>query len=973
MPKKTRTPKDILIDQARELLIKELESTDIEKNIALAQKLEELSLFTYARRLRQRVYSFDSSKIKNAAMLRNIRKLAVATYKDEDLPNDLKFKEATRLICEHYAERPEDIHHWEAAGILGSICKKRWRLGNQVKHLYRALEYYQRGFQLWKEAREALRLAREKIAQESGKATTDITEEMAIDHLKEMDQENLQDEGYNGINVAFICDLLRKQQDELKDCDFIQQGLHRKAKTVRDEILVFCESQEAVYKRKIDKAVLNNTAKPDTYWFYSTWMEVLLGLGRPEDAVEKLKMEGVEAWKIEATSSQITALIELLYGNWREEQRLLYEQIAKVRASGIPTPPDPKRAATLFQFEAIDLIFSTLQGGNPKGHSHGEKIGLALSGGGFRAALFHIGVLARLAESGLLKYVEVISCVSGGSIIGAYYYLHLKNLLEKKPDAEITDESYVGIVKKIEAEFLENINSNLRLGIFSDLKYAWRIGARDDYTRTERMAELYEQALYAPLLTKKKSGPYITMKDLIIEPFDKEKFNIRTDNATRAHKVPMLVLNATSLNTGHCWQFTASWMGEPPGFINNEHDARPAYRRMYYDEAPQPYNKLRLATAVAASSCVPGLFAPVRFEGLYAAGRTLQLVDGGVFDNQGINTLLEQECNVLLISDASGQMGAEDAPSDYAVAVIPRTNAILQERLRDNVFFDLRTKHTAGLVRGYALMHLTKGLPSEVVDWLGCLDKYEFLLDETASRDSVFTPYRIRKDIEAALAKVRTDLDAFHEAEAYALMYAGYKMTTFELKEGKASIFRETALLPDREWTFQHIAPIHNSPKDSLELLQKLKASENLFFKVFRLTPRIMQRFRMYLKIIAILLGISILLILVHMGTTWRNVGTFCLNHLTWYVILAGLIFLDIWVRKQRAFTLKFFNVLTTSLLSLVFAIGRQKYNAMYLQIGKVPQPGTNNNLLALKKMRANKSWTRRKWPGPGKTGTDNV
>ncbi|MEO6039599.1 MAG: patatin-like phospholipase family protein, partial [Saprospiraceae bacterium] len=849
------------------------------------------------------------------------RKLAIATYKDDDLPNDLKYKEATRLICEHYAEAPQDIDHWEAAGILGSIYKKRWRFGNQVKHLYQALKYYERGFQLWQDAREALSQARLALAGESGQAPADIAEEAAIERLTNIHRDNLGDEGYNGINVAFICDLLRSLQVELEDCTFIEAGFLRKAKQVREKIEAFCEAQESEYERKIKKAILSNAPPPDTYWFYSTWMEVLLGLGRPQEAVEVLKMEGAEDWKLETINSQITALIELLYGNWQVKQRLLHQAIAKETASGIQPPPDPQREAELLRYDAFNRIFNMLQGGSPKGHRHGEKIGLALSGGGFRAALFHIGVLARLAESGLLKYVEVISCVSGGSIIGAYYYLHLKNLLEQYPDSEITDEQYVGIVKRIEKEFLANINCNLRLGVFSDLRYAWRIGAKNDYTRTERMAELYEKALYAPLLSKKESDPYINMKDLFIKPFNQPNFNIRKDNATRLNKVPMLVLNATSLNTGHCWQFTASWMGEPPGFINNEHDARPAYRRMYYDEAPDPHKSLRLATAVAASSCVPGLFAPVRLEGLYAEGRTLQLVDGGVFDNQGINTLLEQECNVLLISDASGQMSAEDKPSDYVLEVIPRTNAILQERLRDNVFFDLRTKHTAGLVRGYALMHLTKGLPSEVVDWLGCLDKYEFLLDEMATRDSVYTAYRIRKDIEEALARVRTDLDAFHETEAYALMYAGYKMTTFELKEGPASIFKETALLHGHEWTFQRIAPIHNSPKESVELLRKLKVSENLLGKVFLLSPKILQGYKRSLKILAILLGISSLVILVYIGITWKDVGSFCLKLLTLPIIAIVLIFIDIRIWKRRAYIVKFFNVLTTLSLGLVFSL----------------------------------------------------
>ena len=43
------------------------------------------------------------------------------------------------------------------------------------------------------------------------------------------------------------------------------------------------------------------------------------------------------------------------------------------------------------------------------------KIALALSGGGFRATVFHLGVLARLAKEDRLKYVNFLSTVSGGS------------------------------------------------------------------------------------------------------------------------------------------------------------------------------------------------------------------------------------------------------------------------------------------------------------------------------------------------------------------------------------------------------------------------------------------------------------------------------------------------------------------------------------------------------------------------------
>ena len=47
-----------------------------------------------------------------------------------------------------------------------------------------------------------------------------------------------------------------------------------------------------------------------------------------------------------------------------------------------------------------------------------KRIGLALSGGGFRAAGFHLGVMRELQRLGLLAKLDLISCVSGGSIAG---------------------------------------------------------------------------------------------------------------------------------------------------------------------------------------------------------------------------------------------------------------------------------------------------------------------------------------------------------------------------------------------------------------------------------------------------------------------------------------------------------------------------------------------------------------------------
>ncbi len=52
------------------------------------------------------------------------------------------------------------------------------------------------------------------------------------------------------------------------------------------------------------------------------------------------------------------------------------------------------------------------------------RIGLALSGGGFRATLFHLGVVRFLRDSDLLKHVSHMTSVSGGSILAAHLVLN---------------------------------------------------------------------------------------------------------------------------------------------------------------------------------------------------------------------------------------------------------------------------------------------------------------------------------------------------------------------------------------------------------------------------------------------------------------------------------------------------------------------------------------------------------------------
>lgn len=51
-----------------------------------------------------------------------------------------------------------------------------------------------------------------------------------------------------------------------------------------------------------------------------------------------------------------------------------------------------------------------------------KRIGLALSGGGFRAAAFHLGVFRKLQSMGILWKLDLLTCVSGGVLRGHFLW-----------------------------------------------------------------------------------------------------------------------------------------------------------------------------------------------------------------------------------------------------------------------------------------------------------------------------------------------------------------------------------------------------------------------------------------------------------------------------------------------------------------------------------------------------------------------
>lgn len=364
------------------------------------------------------------------------------------------------------------------------------------------------------------------------------------------------------------------------------------------------------------------------------------------------------------------------------------------------------------------------------------KIGLALSGGGFRASLFHLGVIRRLEELGIMKDVAVVSSVSGGSIIAAYYLVQMESRLRGLPPGSaklpVAEQRLkrLEIFEAIAKDFSAALDHNLRSRaiIFTPFYHpllfvktlfmkAFRGRARAELIQGEYDRFFYDRDTLDQL------------PSVIRDKSDEE--------AADSLAGPKLVLNTTSLLSGERKAFS-----------------REPNTKLEHLDTPDN-NFLRLSQVVGASSGVPVLFPPTWVRGEL-------LVDGGVADNQGIEGLNENQCDVLIVSDASGQLEALDSMGTGEATVYGRVSDIFQFQIRKKLLADLKAKRAAG--SEVSFVHL-----------------YMNLKDLEAERNKAIP--RISSSLIPGLARIRTDLDQFDLVERESLMYHGYTLIDADLRE----------------------------------------------------------------------------------------------------------------------------------------------------------------------------------------------
>jgi len=268
-----------------------------------------------------------------------------------------------------------------------------------------------------------------------------------------------------------------------------------------------------------------------------------------------------------------------------------------------------------------------------------RRVGLALSGGGFRAAAFHLGMLRKLHEFGLLQGIDLLTCVSGGSIAGA------------------------------------TLVANWSSGVDAAL------GELDKYLRTKSIAV---GSVIGGIL-----DPFESRLDKLAESYDRDLYGGKT--LADLKNGPRIYLNATNLATGNMFFFVAGG-GTGAKCEMGEHELGVVDAQGF-----------AISRAVAASSAFPPVFGPLRLDtDVYPPAEQVgyvTLTDGGIYDNLGVNPGLlidRNKLDYLITSDGGKPFSNSSDPTESGAVVLKAALDIMMEQIRGLQFDRIQHRHAAG-------------------------------------------------------------------------------------------------------------------------------------------------------------------------------------------------------------------------------------------------------------------------------------
>jgi predicted acylesterase/phospholipase RssA len=341
-----------------------------------------------------------------------------------------------------------------------------------------------------------------------------------------------------------------------------------------------------------------------------------------------------------------------------------------------------------------------------------RKIGLCLSGGGFRASFYALGVLRYLAEARLLERVVAISAVSGGSIAAGAVGDGWTEFRDAGGDGDAFRE-------KIDRPFRETVTSK-------NIRRRWMLGS----------------VVALIPFTGGRGGAYA--RTLAHNLY-------RHSRVVDLPKRPEIIFTSTDLSRGRAFRVAAAYVGSwDYGYIE-----------------PTP-TSIGLGKAVAASAAFPPSMTVVNLRTKRLAfpvrpPKTLSLVDGGVYDNLGLEWFQgwgedarrpasATEPDFKIVANASGLLAVKDGRF-WPVNAFPRDLAI---QYQQSLNLRIRWNYAQEPPGSFAYLAI-KSDPRAQPD-----------------ADPLVAEAALPSELVGPLALLRTDLDRFSEEEANLLSYHAY-------------------------------------------------------------------------------------------------------------------------------------------------------------------------------------------------------
>jgi predicted acylesterase/phospholipase RssA len=268
-----------------------------------------------------------------------------------------------------------------------------------------------------------------------------------------------------------------------------------------------------------------------------------------------------------------------------------------------------------------------------------KNLALSLSGGGYRAASFHMGLMTYLSsviweDKSLLERTRVISTVSGGTFTGACY---ATTMAMNKTPMDFYNKMY---------RFMSEV---------------------DVMDKGLKKLEDFEN------WNSKKERSLINALSLVyFDDFEQNTFATLFDNDSHLKEI---IFNATEFNYGLPFRFQKTAM-------TSDNRLYAYYGNKQVNMPPAAIREVRLADVIAASSCFPMGFEPINFphdfrhkespvlDELKESYREdkwgkkckfpIGLMDGGMVDNQGIDSVINAEYRMSKYTADLAEFASQD-------------------------------------------------------------------------------------------------------------------------------------------------------------------------------------------------------------------------------------------------------------------------------------------------------------------------